>query len=97
MDFEKPKEKDFTVYSKSDCINCRKIKDLLKSEKLNFVVIDCDEYLFEDKENFLSFINHYTKSNCRVFPMVFYNGEFVGGFNETKSVIDKLIAFNFYY
>ena len=40
MDFEKPSEKNFTIYSKSGCINCRKVKDLLKSNNIEYEIID---------------------------------------------------------
>ena len=95
MEIEKPSNKDFTIYSKSSCVNCRKTKDLLKTAKLDFVVVDCDDYLFEDKDGFLSFIQKYTKNDCKMFPMVFHKGGFIGGYDETKIYVDKLNAFNF--
>ena len=51
MEFEKPSDADFTVYSKSGCPNCMKIKALLKEKYLLFNVVDCDEYLIEDKSS----------------------------------------------
>ena len=54
-DFEKPSEiTQYTVYSKSGCPNCNKVKELLKSKNLTFTVIDCDEYLIESKPEFLN-------------------------------------------
>ena len=95
MDFEKPSINNFTIYSKSGCINCRKLKDLLKSKNINFIVVDCDEYLFEDKEFFLSFIKEYSIIEWKTFPIVFHNGKFIGGYNETIELVDKLTAFEF--
>lgn len=95
MEFEQPESNDFTIYSKSGCIDCNKVKDLLKNNKQKYLVFVCDEYLFEEKENFLSFMSKYTESNWKRFPMVFHNGKFVGGFIETKLYVDKLLAFNF--
>jgi glutaredoxin len=94
MEFEKPNEFGFTVYSKSGCPNCIKVKTLLKEKNLVFNVVDCDEYLIEDKENFLLFIEQTAKKSCKQFPMVFNDTNFLGGFNETKEYIDKkLLSF----
>jgi glutaredoxin len=49
MDFEKPKNGEITVYSKSGCSGCSKVKTLLKQKNLLFTVIDCDEYILENK------------------------------------------------
>lgn len=89
MDFEKPTEKGFTIYSKSGCINCNKIKTFLIENKLDYIVISCDEYLLEDKENFLLFIKNLSNKEYTQFPIVFNNSEIVGGFNEAKEYIFK--------
>jgi len=91
MEFEKPNKIGFTIYSKSGCPNCNKVKALLKEKKLLFNVVDCDEYLIENKDNFLLFIEKIAKQSCRVFPMVFNDATFIGGFNETKDFIDKIL------
>ncbi len=91
MEFEKPYKCGFTIYSKSGCPNCLKVKALLKDKNLIFNIVDCDEYLIEDKENFLLFIEDLTKKTCRVFPLVFNDEIFIGGYNETKEYIDKML------
>jgi glutaredoxin len=91
MEFDKPNEKGFTIYSKSGCTNCLKTKAYLKQKHLLFDVVDCDEYIIEDKENFLSFIKNTAGKEIRMFPMIFYDGNFIGGFNETVSFSDKLL------
>lgn len=95
MNFETPFENKFTIYSKSGCLNCRTVKDLIKKANLEYEIIDCDDYLLEDKENFLSFIQSYSKIEWKSFPIVFFNGEFIGGLNETIKYLDKLISFDF--
>jgi len=90
MEFEKPSDNNFTIYSKSGCINCRRVKDLLKNNNSEYEMIDCDDYLLEDKENFLLFIQSYSNVECKIFPMVFHNGKFIGGFNETKEYLDSI-------
>ena len=88
--FELPSEQKFTVYSKSGCINCRKVKDLLKKNNLEYEIVDCDDYLLEDKDNFLLFIQSYSVSNWKSFPMVFHDGKFIGGYDETVKYLDKI-------
>jgi glutaredoxin len=90
MNFEEPCENNFTIYSKSGCINCRKVKDLLKRYEFDYEIIDCDDYLFEDKDNFLSFIKSYSVVDWKSFPIVFFNGNFIGGLNETKEYLDTI-------
>lgn len=91
MEFQQPFEKDFTIYSKSGCINCTSVKKLLKEKFFAFEEINCDEYLIEEKENFLSFIENTIGKSYKTFPMVFYNGKFIGGYAETIDLIDKLL------
>ena len=67
----------FTIYSKSGCINCRKVKDLLKSNNIEYEIIDCDDYLLEDKDKFLFFIQSYSNVECKTFPMVFHDEKFL--------------------
>jgi glutaredoxin len=96
MEIEIPSNDKFTIYSKSGCINCGKVKDFLKTKNLIFKVVDCDDYLLENKEFFLSFIKNCAKKDCKTFPMVFYNGDFIGGFDECKLFAEKLIAFSYF-
>jgi len=84
-----PLNEGYTVYSKSGCINCTKIKKLLLEKNIFFLDVQCDEFLLEDKEQFLLFINEKAQKECKTFPMIFYNGEFVGGYNEVKINIEK--------
>jgi len=90
MMFELPSEQKFTIYSKSGCINCRKVKDLLKNNNIEYEIVDCDDYLLEDKDNFLLFIQSYSVSNWKSFPMVFHDGKFIGGYDETVKYLDKI-------
>jgi glutaredoxin len=90
MEFEKPSTKGFTVYSKSGCPNCSLVKKLLKDKNLIFNVIDCDEYIIEDKANFLLFIKNLTQRDIKQFPIIFYEGTIVGGYNEVNLFVDKL-------
>ena len=90
MDFIEPNKIGFTVYSKSGCPRCIKVKRAIKEKKFLLNEIDCDEYLLEDKEGFLTFIREKIGKDHRIFPMVFFDGKFVGGYNETIETMDKL-------
>jgi glutaredoxin len=91
MEFEKPSDTGFTIYSKSGCPNCSNVKKLLKDKNLLFNVVDCDDYVIEDRDNFLLFIKNLSEKEVKQFPVIFYEGKFVGGYNETKEYINKLI------
>jgi glutaredoxin len=91
MEFAEPYPKGFTIYSKSGCHNCTKIKNLLTEKRLFFLEIDCDDYLIEEKDNFLSFIKNKIGKPYTIFPMVFYDGTFIGGYNEAAENVEKLL------
>lgn len=94
MEFEKPSITGYTIYSKSRCPFCTKAKVLLEEEE--HIIIDCDQYLIDDttKQQFLQFIENLINKEYRTFPMIFKDGQFIGGFNETKVYYDKEQAFN---
>ncbi len=91
MEFEEPSKTGFTIYSKSGCPNCLKVKRFLEEQKLEYVLISCDEFLIDNKTQFLLFIKNIANTECNFFPMVFYNKEFIGGFKETKEYVEKLL------
>ena len=94
MDFEKPSKTQFTIYSKSGCPNCLKMKCLLREKQLEFNIINCDEYIIEDKDAFLFFISEVAKHPCKYFPMIFYQGDFIGGYKEGQDFVDKILSFD---
>jgi glutaredoxin len=87
MDIQRPVETGFTIYS-------TRIKKIMSEKKQIFIEINCDEYLIEDKEFFLSFIKNLTQKENKVFPMIFNNGVFIGSFNETQEFLDKQLSFD---
>lgn len=94
MDFFEPLEKGFTIYSKPGCPNCTKVKRLLSEKNIIFLDVECGDYLLEDKEGFLSFIKERANKEYRIFPMVFNDGKFIGGFTETQYYFDKFLCFD---
>jgi len=87
MEFEEPSKTAFTIYSKSGCTFCTKVKKLLLEKNYAFDMIDCDDYLIEDKEGFLIFIKERAGKEYKTFPMVFRCGVFLGGFTETNKLL----------
>jgi glutaredoxin len=91
MEFTLPDSKGFTIYTKSGCPNCIIVKKFIKENHFFSREINCDEYILEDKTEFLSFIEKLTERPHKTFPMVFYEGKFIGGLYETMELIDKLL------
>jgi len=91
MEFDKPNKKGFTIYSKSGCRYCEKTKILIKGKNLIMNIIDCDEYILENKHSFLSFIHNLAAKEINTFPIVFYEDQFIGGYAETLNFVPKLL------
>jgi len=94
MEIIDPQENIFTVYSKSGCPNCLKAKQLLKEKNIIFTIVDCDEYLLENRDEFLEFIKNQANKEHKTFPMIFDGKQFIGGLSDTVNYIDKLLEFN---
>lgn len=92
-EIKKPLKKGFTIYTKSECSFCFKVHHLLQEHNFIFEEICCDEYLLDDekKQYFLSFIKDQAQREYRTFPMVFYNGFFIGGFTDTDLLVNKTL------
>ena len=95
MEFEPPAENKFTVYSKSGCNNCVKIKNVLKEKNHEYNTVDCDEYIIEEKDNFLQYIEKLAEKELKTFPIVFFNKKYIGGYKETIDYIEKHLFFDY--
>jgi glutaredoxin len=93
MDIPLPKANEFTIYSKSGCFNCNNVKNLLKDKQIGYTIINCDDFLFDDKEYFLNFIKVNAGMEWNVFPMVFHGKRFIGGFSNTIIYLNKILDF----
>jgi glutaredoxin len=91
-EFTEPNAIGYTIYCKSECPFCVKAKILLEEEP-NVTIVDCDPYLASNREGFLEFIRNEAKKECKIFPMIFYAGEFIGGFKETFKFFDEQNSF----
>ena len=91
MEFIGPDNTCFTVYSKSGCPTCNTVKKFIKDKHFFVTEVNCDEYLLEDKEGFLTYIEEFAGKSHKTFPMVFYRGKFVGGLTDTIDLLDKIL------
>jgi glutaredoxin len=88
MNFAAPSAEHFTIYTKSNCPWCVKVKELFQHTVPEPVYINCDSYLDGYRDDFLAFIRSHTIREHRTFPMVFWKGTFIGGYTETKEYMD---------
>ena len=87
MEYEKPLNNIYTIYTKSNCKYCILAKELLNNE--NFTVIDCDKYIDIDKDNFLNFIKSLTNIDYKTFPIIFFDKKFIGGYSNLTIYFEK--------
>ena len=66
-------------------------------DMFTFSVIDCDEFILENKEEFLLFIKKIIGKEHRIFPMVFDNERFIGGYNETNHYVKDLLELDVFF
>ena len=84
-----PQKTGYTIYTKSKCNYCDKVKELFADGSYNGITplfINCDSFLEEEdtKKNFLIDIEKYVGKPHKTFPMVFKNGLFVGGSEDAE-------------
>lgn len=91
--YEEPSQTGFTIYSKSGCKNCLIAKNFLSMRSIEFNVINCDDYLIENRDGFITFINTIAKHPTGNFPKIFKDGNYIGSYKETKELVDKTLVF----
>ena len=80
MKYQEPHSDIYTIYTKSNCKYCTLTKEFLINE--NIIIINCDEYLENNKNNFLDFIKNLTDIEYKTFPIIFFDKKFIGGYSE---------------
>lgn len=73
---------NYTIYGKPQCPNCDIAKNLLKSKNIDFEYKD----ISKNQEDLLFLKNLGAKS----VPVVFIQGQLLGGLNELKRALDEL-------
>jgi glutaredoxin len=91
-----PKDKIWTIYTKSNCIYCTQVKELLKSNNIDYITVSCDEYIQNsiEKKVFLSQMENIIGNKYKTFPMVFNEKNFIGGFIDTEKYIESIKKIN---
>ena len=94
MNIPRPASNSYTIYSKSGCLYCTKARVLLQNEQVPPLYVDCDEFLLENKEEFLNLMKSLIGYEYRTFPMIFKNGRFIGGYTKTQEFYEesKIVA-----
>jgi glutaredoxin len=77
-----PLQIGYTIYSRSGCPYCDLAKELLSFEQVK--IVDCDEFLSSNRDEFLRVMSGFCESDYRMFPMIFHSGVFIGGYTEAK-------------
>jgi glutaredoxin len=85
-----PIQSNWIIYTKSNCIYCDKVKELLNKEQI-ITFINCDTWLYDSETThlFLSQMANIIGKEYRTFPMVFKNNIFIGGFTETSQLLNS--------
>ncbi len=87
--------KGFFIYSKSDCKYCVEVKKLLDLIGMPYNSKECVFESEEEKQEFLNMIKEKNNGKAwNTFPMVFHDGNFIGGYKETGGYLEKMNAFN---
>jgi len=81
MNVPGPSESGYTIYTKLGCKYCTHAKKMFPDALL----YACDEWL-KERDAFLRQMDKYTDGH-RTFPMIFKDGEFIGGYAESVNKI----------
>lgn len=86
-EFPYPEQKGWTVYGANWCGFCRRAKKMLEQKGVEMVYHDVDKMEGVDKNGVKDKLAHLS-NNQRTIPIIFKDGNFVGGFTELKN-LDK--------
>jgi glutaredoxin len=69
----------FTILTKTGCNNCKTLKKILELNNHTTLMVNCDEYLINDREGFIKAIREQIRNDIEkiYFPIVFYDGMYV--------------------
>jgi hypothetical protein len=80
-----PLDEGFTLFCKSNCWQCDEAKKMVitrSNEKIN--IIDCDDILKNKTltDEFIEHIEELIEQKFKKFPIIFKDGDFIGGLPE---------------
>jgi glutaredoxin len=87
--FPEIRSTQYTVFTKSGCKYCDNIKILMEQEKEDVIYILCDDILISNRQLFIDFIKQNAKIEKVTFPIVFYDGNYVGGCDDYNEKIKQ--------
>ncbi len=73
---------EITLYTKQDCVFCKKAETLLKNKNIKFTIID----ITNKPEIHLALVK---ETKQYTVPVVFVNHKFLGGYRELKAFLRK--------
>lgn len=79
------------MFTKSKCSFCTKAKAMLPEAK----TVNCDTYIAKNRAGFLQYVDSVSGQRPRTFPMIFFDGRFMGGYTSTKRYVDNMQDFHF--
>jgi len=81
----------FTILTKTGCNNCKTLKKVLELNKYMTLMVNCDEYLINDRDGFIKAIREQMHSDIEkiYFPIVFYDGIYVENPYEFIKLIEE--------
>jgi glutaredoxin len=92
MSYKLPSRHGYFVYTKSNCPYCDKVKQVIihttRGTHIGYEFMDCQKYLDTNREKFIEFAQELTHRKRITFPMVFLNGEFIGGCDDTIKYLE---------
>jgi len=86
MNFPLPIDKGYFMYSKSNCKFCKFAKEQLP----NLTAVNIDEFIETNKSKLLDKISTIATVEIKTFPIVFYNGIYIGGYKESKEHLSMM-------
>lgn len=79
----------YTIFTKSQCKYCSDIKILMDRENEDVEYILCDEMINTNRECFIKSIKQIINVENVTFPIVFYQGEYIGGYDDYKEMVKQ--------
>ena len=79
----------YTIFTKSQCKYCDDIKVLMTQENEDVKYILCDEMLHANRDFFIEFMKEKTNKDRITFPIVFFDGEYVGGYDDYNEKVKE--------
>jgi glutaredoxin len=87
--FPRPDALGYTLFSKHACVLCDKMKTVLLARNIPFTLAQCDDLLQGDtREPFIEHLKTLSNQAKIMFPLVFHNGCYIGGFADARKYVE---------